>query len=245
VFSLAVKTAICIRFSETLTVQRVPYFPHSFSRLTHILANTLTANSVIEGVVVTTQPAFELKSMRASQPVFAPKELRVPSCLEIGLQASKKGDFTTARQMLRSAIEQLVAEGAKQPGLIELTTNIADTYFKEGRHDSAKIWYAKALRNCEFFYGTHTLHTACLQARLAEISVLQSDLGEFHRYFDHLQSAYLRSGETDVSALLEALIDLSWSLCLQGHLPEVQTVNALISQIKRLEEEDRLGMEVA
>jgi hypothetical protein len=70
-------------------------------------------------------------------------------------------------------------------------------------------------------------------------------MSEFHRFFDHLQSAYLRSEETNVSKLLGALIDLSWSLCLQGQLTEVQTVNSLIGQIKRLEEEERFGIEVA
>jgi tetratricopeptide (TPR) repeat protein len=194
---------------------------------------------------VTAELASELKSMRVSQPTANVQKLHVPSCLEIGLQAGKKGNFTTARQMLRLALKQLAGDADKQPRMIELTTNIADTYSNEGRHDSAKVWYGKALRHCELFYGTSALHAACLLARLAGVSALASDMGEFHRYFDLLQSAYLRAGEKEVSGLLGALIDLSWSLCLRGQLTEVQSVNTLIDQIKRLEGEDKLGIEVA
>lgn len=170
-------------------------------------------------------------------------ENKLPSCTEIGLQASKKGDFQLARQMLRKAMEQLEGQAGKQPQLIELTTNIADTYLNEGRYDSAKEWYAQALHRAEISHGAHSLQGACLIARLAEVSVLQSDITEFQKSFETLQRAYLLAGDdVDLSNLLGALIDLSWALCVRGQfVEEVKQVNSLIAQIRQLDEEDRLA----
>jgi tetratricopeptide (TPR) repeat protein len=170
-------------------------------------------------------------------------ESKLPSCTEIGLQASKKGDFQMARQMLRKAIEQLEGLHDKQSQLIDLTTNIADTYLNEGRYDSAKEWYAKALHRAETLHGAHSLQGACLLARLAEVSVLQSDMTDFQKSFDSAQRAYLLADESsDVSNLLAALIDLSWALCVRGQfIEEVRHVNCLIAQIRQIDEEDRLA----
>jgi tetratricopeptide (TPR) repeat protein len=170
-------------------------------------------------------------------------ESKLPSCAEIGLQASKKGDFQLARQMLNTAIEQLEGKAEHQLTLIELTTNIADTYLNEGRYDSAKEFYAKALHRSELLHGAHSLQGACLMARLAEVNVLQSEMNEFQRCFESLQRAYLLAeSDTNVSRLLGALIDLSWALCVRGHfVEEVKHVNTLVAQIRQLDEEDRLA----
>jgi tetratricopeptide (TPR) repeat protein len=168
-----------------------------------------------------------------------------PSCIEIGLQASRKGNFQLARQMLHTAMEQLEGQEDKKPRLIELIINIADTYFNEGSYDQAKAWYGKALQSSELWQGTNTIQSACLIARLAELSVLQADMSEFEKCFENVQRTFLLSQESNVSALLGALIDLSWALCVQGRLAEVQPVNSLIAHIKQLEEEDRLGLAIS
>ncbi len=170
-------------------------------------------------------------------------ETKLPSCTEIGLQASKKGDFQLARQMLRTAIEQLEGKPGQQNELIELTTSIADTYLNEGRYDSANEWYAKALHRSESLHGSHSLQGACLLARLAEVGVLQVEMTEFQKSFDSLQRAYLLAeDDADISKFLGALIDLSWALCVRGHfVEEVKHVNNLISQIKQLGEEEKLA----
>jgi len=169
----------------------------------------------------------------------------IPSCIEIGLRASKKGNFEVARQMLRTAIEQFEGHEAELPQLIELITNIADMYLNGGTYASAKEWYAKALHHSELLYGGNSLNVACLTARLAEVSALESNIEDFHKFFQRAQRVYLNLEESKLSALLGVLIDLSWVLCMQGRVVEVKPVNEMIEQIKRMEEEDRLGILVA
>ena len=144
--------------------------------------------------------------------------------------------------MLQTAIEQLEEseDEDKESRLTELVTYIADTYINEGSYSSAKDWYTRAFHRCEIFGGANTLQAACLITRFAEIGVLESDMKEFQKNFENLQRVYLLTEEGDFSALLGVLIDLSWVLCVQGQHREVQLVNRLISQIKQLQEEQRL-----
>jgi hypothetical protein len=170
---------------------------------------------------------------------------KVPSCIEIGLQASKKGNFQFARQMLQTAMEQVEVQDEPQPRLIDLMTDVADTFLSEGKFDMAKEWYSKALHRCELLQGENSLSGARLLTRLAEISVLQGELEDFRAYFDNVQRAYLLCEETNISTLLGSLIDLSWALCIRENLSEIQAVNSFIAQIKQLEEEEKLGLAVA
>lgn len=173
-----------------------------------------------------------------TQTTLQSKEMQsVPSCIEIGLQAGKKGDFQLARQMLHTAMEQLEGHEDKQSRLIELITDIADTYLCEGSYDLAKNWYMKALHRCELLQGTNTLQAACLMARLAQVCALQSKMTEFQKYLDNVLRAYLLTPEEDISILLNPLIDLSWALCIRKCVAEVQPINDLIALIKQLEEE--------
>ena len=166
---------------------------------------------------------------------------QIPSCVEIGLEASARGDYQLARQMLHTAMEQLDGCEDKQIRLVELISNIADTYLHEGNFDSAKNWYMRALIRCELSQGANTLRAGCLMARLAQVNALQSDLAEFKKQLDNLMHTFLLAPEESISLLLDPLVDLSWALCVKGCVPEVQSVNGLISHIKQLEEEDRLA----
>jgi hypothetical protein len=182
--------------------------------------------------------------MFTAEPVHEPSK-QVPSFIEIGLKASRKGNFQLARQMLHTAMEQLDGDEDKQPRLIELIVCIADTYLNEGSNDQAKAWYSKAFHRIELSQGANTFQAACLMTKLAEVSVLQDDMTEFQKCFENAQRAYLFSEETDTASLLGSLTDLSWALCVKQHLAEAQAVNSLISQIKELKEEDRLGIVAA
>ncbi len=184
-------------------------------------------------------PGTELEGIAATQDT-EPVAYKVPSCIEIGLQASKKGDFQKARQMFRAAIKQLEDDPNKQAGIMSLIVNIADTYINEGRYDLAKQWYTKALQNSELLPEHNILQFACLMIRLAQINVLQEDMSEYKKSFETVERVYLLSQEADTSVLLDSLIDLSWVLCMQRHLNEAQVVNDLINQIKRLEDEEKL-----
>jgi hypothetical protein len=75
--------------------------------------------------------------------------------------------------------------------------------------------------------------------------VLISDMSEFQTYFDKLMHAYLLAVGDNISSLLNPLIDLSWSLCVTGHMVEAQPINDLISQIRLLEQEDRYSTSAA
>ncbi len=174
---------------------------------------------------------MELQDIQSTAPI---------SSIEIGIQASKKGNFQLARQMLHSALEQLDNHDDKQPRLVELITFIADTYLNEGNYDLAKQWYMKALKRCEILQGMNTLPAACLMAKLAQLHVLQSNMSEFKKYFESVQHIYLLTLEENISVLLDPLTDLSWALCIKKHIEEVQPVNKLIVQIKQLEEENKL-----
>ncbi len=168
--------------------------------------------------------------------------VQIPSCIEIGLHASKKGDFIVARQMFRTAIKHLTNNQESQSRLISLITNIADTYLNERRYDLAKQWYAKALKRNEFLPNKNNLQCASIIARMTAINVLQCDMKEFKKDFETVQRMYLLSVEADVSLLLNSLIDLSWALCLQRLTDEARTVNQLISQIKKLD--DGMALEI-
>ncbi len=144
--------------------------------------------------------------------------MKVPSCIEIGLQASKKGDFTRARQMFRIAMDQLPETKEKPAQLINLIIHTADTYMNEWRYDMAKQWYEKALHRSELLPVRKILQSGCLMTRLAEVNVLQKNMPEFKKCFEIVQRIYLLSKEADTSMLLNGLIDLSWVLCVQGHL---------------------------
>ncbi len=169
----------------------------------------------------------------------------VPSCIDIGLEASRKGNFQMARQMFRAAMDQLEGQSGKESQLIELLIHTADTYLNEGLYDSAKQWYEKAMQRHELWQGKNTFQAACLMAKLAEVNVLQAQLGEFQKCFEDTERFYLLAQDTDPNILLGALIDLSWSLCVKGHMDEVRSVNNLIAQIKQLEEENELAAQVA
>lgn len=171
------------------------------------------------------------------------EQAKVPSCIEIGLQANKKGNLQFALQMLHTAIEQLDPDGS-QLRLVELISDVADTYFLQGKYEAAKEWYTKGLQRL-MVHGEHTVSAIKVLIRLAEVNALQEDLNEFHIQFENVQRAYLLCAETDLSSLLTPLIDLSWALCIQGNKAEVQAVNNMISQIKQLEEERRLGLVAA
>ena len=177
------------------------------------------------------------KSKNESAPNSAKESMSIPSSMDIGLEASRKGNFQMARKMFRAAIEQLEGQPDKQPRQVELITNIADSYLNEGTHDSAKTWYNKALEKLE---PKNTLQAACLYGRLAEVNALMSEMGDFQKNFEHVQRIYLLCEETEISILLNSLMDLSWVLCIQGHLEEVKQVNNLINQIKLIDEEDRI-----
>lgn len=182
----------------------------------------------------------------ATEPAVTVNETRrIPSCREIGLQAGKKGDFQLARQMLQNAIAEMEGQDGKQAQMIELTINMADTYLNEGQYGPAKTWYTKALDRLILSQGANTVAVASLMGRCAEISVLQADMNEFQKCFDSLQRAYLLTAETEMSGLLNSLIDLSWALCIKGEIAAVQAVNDLINQIKQLEKETAMSASVA
>jgi hypothetical protein len=168
-------------------------------------------------------------------------EFKIPSRMEIGLQASRQGDFVTARQMFRKSMNRLKA--LPEPGtidsqtrIIQLLTHMGDSYVKEGRYDLARRWYEKAWDKCGS-KREHSLLLACLMAKLCKVRVLESDINGFQRYFEKLQSTYLLVQETDTSALLPALTDLFSSLSVNGHVMEAQVTDNLINQIKPLEKE--------
>ena len=169
----------------------------------------------------------------------------VPSCVEIGLQATAKGDFELARKMLHAAMEQLDGGENRQLRLIELIGNIADTYLHEGNYNAAKNWYQKALHRMEHLQGTNAIQSACLMVRLAQVNCLQSNMAEFKKYFDKVVRSYLLAPEESVNILLNPLVDLSWALCVRGCGDEVRPVNELITQIKELENEDKATVSIA
>lgn len=177
--------------------------------------------------------------MHCFEPVFNVKRSGgIPSCADLGLRASQQGDFQTARQMMRAALEQLTKfkDEPVQIRSVELITCIADMHLHEGRYESAKLWYSKALYRAQSLSGAYCLH-AHLLCRLAELSVLQAEMSDFRRYFDNLVRLYLLSQEADVSVLLSALIELSWVLCVNQQSFEAKAVNNLISQINTIERE--------
>jgi tetratricopeptide (TPR) repeat protein len=172
----------------------------------------------------------------------------VPSCAEVGLRACKSGNYQFARQMLQTAMSQLEGEDEdveKSSRLIELTTDMADTYLIEGNFDLAKGWYLKALSHCELLQQANTWRSAGLMARLAEVHALNKDMSESQKYMDKLMHAYLLALDDNISSFLNPLIDLSWCLCVTGHVAEAQPVNDLIAQIRSLEHEDRLSISAA
>lgn len=165
---------------------------------------------------------------------------KVPSSIDIGLQASKKGNFQLAKQMLHNAIEQFDGQEDKQGRLIELIVSIADTHLNEGSYDQAKEWYQKALHRLENEHAINSLPAAAIMARLAELGVLQRDMKEFQMHFDTLQRSYLLAPEVELSGLINSLVDLSWVLCSQKCVAETQAINSLIAQMKLIEEEDKI-----
>ncbi len=161
---------------------------------------------------------------------------KIPSRTEIGLEASRKGDFPTARLMFRKSINRLKALPEvdtieNQARIIQLLTHMGDSYVSEGRYDLAGRWYEKAWGICGS-KQEHSLLLTCLMAKLANVHILASDIKGFERYFEKLQSTYLLAQETDTSVLLPALIDLSSSLSANDHLAETQATNDLINQVK-------------
>lgn len=178
--------------------------------------------------------------------ITSPDAGNVPTSVEVGLQASRKGNFQFARQMLQRAIDQIDDnEPGMQEGLLELIADVADAYMRDGKFESARDWYSKGLRRAEATSGAGSQFALKLIARLAEISVLQEDTSGFNDHFESLQRAYLLCADANLSMVLNALIDLSWALCIRGNMPAVQTVNTMISHVKQLEEEERLGMVAA
>ncbi len=169
-------------------------------------------------------------------------QTRVPSRIDIAMEASKRGNYQMARKILQSSIEQLAEQENKQSRLVELMITVGDTYTNEGSLERAKAWYGKALQRCVLLEGAHTFQVACLMAKLAQLSVLQSNMPEFHECFEKVQRGYLLSDESNICTIIGPLTDLSSALCIRGFLVEVQSVNKLISQIKQLEEEDRSGL---
>jgi hypothetical protein len=114
---------------------------------------------------------------------------------------------------------------------------MADTYLREGNYAIAKKWYMKALHRCQVLQGPNNLQAACLMARLSQVYALQSNMTEFEKYLDNLIRIYLLTIDELLSDLLNPLVDLSWTLCVNRRLAEVRRVNHLIAQIKQLEEE--------
>ncbi len=167
----------------------------------------------------------------------------VPSSIDIALQASHKGNFPLARQMMLRAMRELDGQVDKPARLIELITKIADTYVTEGKYDSARAWYTKALHRLEVWQGSNSLAVACVMVRLAQVCVWQFNMTEFQEYFDQVERAYLLSQDMDVSVFLDALIELSWALCIHECVNEVQLVNNLIAEIKQLEAESKPAAE--
>lgn len=164
-------------------------------------------------------------------------ESKIPSRTEIGLQACRKGDFQTARLMFRKSMNRLKAlpeagTTENQTRVIQLLTHMGDSYVKEGRYDLAARWYEKAWGKCGS-KPEYSLLLACLMAKLAQAHVLQLDIKGFERYFEKLQRSYLLVQETDTSALLPALTDLSSSLSANGHVLQTQATNNLVNQIKQ------------
>ena len=171
---------------------------------------------------MTAQPEFGLDcfELSASDATLDTTKIatRLPSCIEMGLQASKKGDFARARQMFRAAIKLLENRENNQTSLIALIVNIADTYLNEGRYETAKHWYTRAIQRSESLARKNILPFACLLTRLAQINVLQNNMPDFQKTFEDVQRVYLLSQEGNSAILLDSLIDLSWVLCVQGHL---------------------------
>ena len=182
----------------------------------------------------------------------------LPNCIEIGIRASKRGDFSTARQMLRSAIDQIENDLRKSAAsdthkdidtdnkrsntgkidrLLELMTSIADTYLNESDYGQAKNLYEKTAERCVAEIGIASSQFACLMVRLAEVGILQSRLNDFQTYLQKAQQTYLLTKELNTASLLNALTDLSWALCVKGYLIEVVPVNNLIMQIKQVDKE--------
>jgi hypothetical protein len=162
----------------------------------------------------------------------------IPECERIGILASRRGNFSLARQMFKLVIRQMEGEGERQGELIKLTMDIAETYEREGSFRPAKDWYNKAFLLWERLPERDYLHGACIMAKLSLLSVLDKDLNSFQSNFDRLERAYLLSTEERVAPLLSILIDLSWALCLHGHTHESHLVNGLINQIQTEESLD-------
>jgi len=173
------------------------------------------------------------KETQMSEREFKSKQSdRIPSCIEIGLQAGERGDFRTARQMFRAAVRHLAGTQDRRPRLIEIAIQTAHTYFHEACYDQAHAWYSKALHLSRALHGPNTLQAACLMSRLAEINVMQSSVHDFHNTFTNMERAYLLAKENDSGAFLLSLIDLSWALCVHGHTRQARTVNNFIAQIQ-------------
>jgi hypothetical protein len=160
--------------------------------------------------------------------------IKVPSYRDIGIKAMRNADFQMARQMLQGAINQLEGQGDEETSIIEIMINIADTYLQEGAFRQAKEWYARALNRSERFQGKNSILTASILGRIAEVHILEQDVPGFQNVFDCLQRVYLLTEETDMTALLNVLIDLSWALCVHHRHREVQLANKLIAEIKQL-----------
>ena len=107
----------------------------------------------------------------------------LPSLTEMGLTASKKGNFNIARRLLNTAMQQLREQSDKQSELIDLMVNIGDTYFNEGSADLAKLWYGKALDNCQHWQNKNNSQLAIILCKLAELHVLTDEIEEGNKCF--------------------------------------------------------------
>lgn len=194
-----------------------------------------------------------------------------PNCVEIGMRACRRGDFSTARQMLRMAIDQLtfcpintsethsnaesqitLANGGADTiskdystadnRLFDLMISVADTYLNEGNYEQAKHLYESTEKRLADAKSETTINYASVMLRLASVSVLQNNMTAFHKYFAKSERAYLMTKEADATSMLNALVDLSWVLSTHGHVNEVLPVNNLILQIKQIHKESNYNI---
>jgi len=162
----------------------------------------------------------------------------LPSCIEIGLEASKRGDYKLARQMFRTSMHHVDEQDDNQIRAIELTTYIAETHLKEGNYELAEGWYLKALQLSDFDQRKSSLQSVFILAKLAKLQILNSNMTEFEKYMEQMERAYLLLDQKDLSGLLHVLMDTSWSLCQTGRLEYLRPINEIITQIMTMNEED-------
>ncbi len=162
------------------------------------------------------------------------------SPIEMGLEASKNGDLTTARQMFIIAIEQLTWQFEKQSDVIDLMLKVGDSYASESAFDLAKKWYNKALERASVLPKRDKLQIALIVARLAELVLPSLGISQFNKSFERLEQVSLLAQKANLDTIIGALADISWTLFIKGYHTQGQYINSLIDRIEQSSQEDKV-----